>query len=76
MARNNVRNNARKREENELYENVLDLVLGTLYITSYIIIKNRCWSFALSRQFSCQHWLGHFTAVDEEIVRHHVFLCC
>ena len=51
----------------KLYENVLDLVLGTLYITSYFNHQHQLLEFqgaplqtlvAPSRQFSCQHWLS------------------
>ena len=50
----------------KLYENMLDLVLGTLYITSYFNHQHQLSEFqgaplqslvAPSRQFSCQHWL-------------------
>ena len=50
----------------KLYENVLDLVLGTLYITWYFNHQHQLLEFqgaplqtlvAPSRQFSCQHWL-------------------
>ena len=52
----------------KLYENVLDLVLGTLYITWYFNHQHQLLEFqgaplqtlvAPSRQFSCQHWLRH-----------------
>ena len=57
----------RSSSRQKLYENMLDLVLGTLYITSYFNHQHQLLEFqgaplqtlvAPSRQFSCQHWLS------------------